>query len=165
MTATSPVLLAQVTAGQNQNITEAIRAFTAASHMTTFHLARAKPQPTPETSNESVGREGRNQQLRRIAMSHHSDQPIPDEFIKKLEDLDGTTFRGATGDYPEGKITESDEGAIQFAVGHDNGKVVLDFGTPVAWVGMNPQQAVELAHSLLEHARQCSDGVLTMKIG
>lgn len=25
-----------------------------------------------------------------------------------------------------------------------DGKVVLDFGTPVAWVGMTPQQAADL---------------------
>jgi hypothetical protein len=29
---------------------------------------------------------------------------------------------------------------------------VLEFGTPVQWVGMNPEQAKELAHLLRSHA-------------
>jgi hypothetical protein len=83
-------------------------------------------------------------------MSHHGrDEPISEDLRRKL--LDTTSFRGAVGSYPEGKLTASDEGALQFAVAHKDGKVVL--GTPVAWVGMNPQQAADLAMSILQHAR------------
>lgn len=41
-------------------------------------------------------------------------------------------------------------------IGVKNGKVVLDFGTPVAWVGMNPQQAADLASTLVRHAREAA---------
>lgn len=74
---------------------------------------------------------------------------------KLMRDLMNSTkdFRGALGDFPEGKLTKTDEGAIQFSVGEKDGKVVLDFGTPVNWVGMNPQQAADLASLILKHAR------------
>jgi hypothetical protein len=60
---------------------------------------------------------------------------------------------GATGEFPEGKLTENDEGEIRFGVANTAGKVVLDFGKPVAWLGMNPQQAVDLANVLISNAQ------------
>lgn len=87
-------------------------------------------------------------------MSHHGSDPFDDpkrkETFKKL--MDTTAFRGALGDFPEGQLTKSDEGAIQFAIGVQDGKVILDFGTPVAWVGMNPQQAADLASTIIKRA-------------
>jgi len=64
---------------------------------------------------------------------------------------------GATGEFPDGKLTPDDEGALQFSIGHQDGKVVLDFGTPTVWIGMEPQQARDLARCLFDHARRCSD--------
>lgn len=84
-------------------------------------------------------------------MSHHSSDGMPEELRRKL--LDTTSFRGAVGLFPEGKLTATDEGQLQFAVAHKDGKVMLEFGTAVAWVGMNPQQAADLAMSMLKHAR------------
>lgn len=98
-------------------------------------------------------------------MSHHGSEPFdgtPEDPEHKLarqkfwRDLmsSAKNFRGSLGDFPEGKLTKTDEGAIQFAVGEKDGKVVLDFGTPVNWVGMNPQQAADLASLLLKRARE-----------
>jgi hypothetical protein len=67
--------------------------------------------------------------------------------------LDTTGFRGAIGSYPSGKLSEKDEGAIQFAVGEADGKVVIDFGTSVHWLGMTPQQAADFASSVMDKAR------------
>ncbi|MGI9485487.1 MAG: hypothetical protein ACR2RF_06310 [Geminicoccaceae bacterium] len=68
----------------------------------------------------------------------------------------GELFRrskiGATGEFPEGELAPSDEGGIQFAIGAKDGKVVLEFNTPVAWFGMTPEQATKLAESLIEKA-------------
>jgi len=97
-------------------------------------------------------------------MSHHGSEPFdgtpedPDRVRarqKLMNELLGSTknFRGALGDFPEGQLTKTDEGSIQFSIGEKDGKVVLDFGTPVNWVGMNPQQAADLAATLLKHAR------------
>jgi hypothetical protein len=97
-------------------------------------------------------------------MAHHGSEPIdgapedPERKIarnKLMRDLLSTTgFRGALGDFPEGQLTKTDEGAIQFAIGERGGKVVVDFGTPVHWLGMTPQQAAEFASLLLKRARE-----------
>jgi len=70
-------------------------------------------------------------------MPHHSDVPF---------DL------GATGRFPEGKIHDSDEGEIRFAVGSKDGNVIIEFGKPVAWLGLPPDLARELAVLLTKHA-------------
>ena len=64
-----------------------------------------------------------------------------------------TNFAGAIGTHSQGKLSKDDEGDVQFRVGSENNKVVLDFGTPVHWVGMDAQQAADLASSLLKWAR------------
>jgi hypothetical protein len=95
-------------------------------------------------------------------MGHHGSDPFDDpkrlEQIAKMkrELFDTSKFRGALGDFPEGKVSDTDEGAIQFGIGVKDGKVILDFGTPVAWVGMNPQYAANLAAALLKRAREAA---------
>ena len=108
-------------------------------------------------------------------MSHHGSNPFDgerqDALRKLMKDtremkepeairrqitrtlLDTTGFIGATGLHPDGKLTPQDEGGIQFRVGSENDKVVLDFGSPVHWVGMDAQQAADLASSLMKWAR------------
>lgn len=95
-------------------------------------------------------------------MSNHSPENDPEMFrqldgksetIERLKrSLSDSVFRGATGDFPEGKLTRSDEGAIHFTVGAKNDKVILQFGTPVAWVGMTPEMAVDLGEMLIQKA-------------
>lgn len=98
-------------------------------------------------------------------MSNHGPNPFDDdagrEFKRTVERrdlmrslLNTTGFRGAIGDYPEGQLTKQDEGSIQFAIGEKDGKVVIDFGTPVHWVGMTPQQAADFASTVLKRARE-----------
>ena len=99
-------------------------------------------------------------------MSHHGSGPFDDDGLtpdqrasrNKLmrELLDTTGFRGALGDFPAGQIKPSDEGAIQFAIGEEKGKVILDFGTPVHWVALTPQEAAGLASALLKRAREAA---------
>lgn len=69
---------------------------------------------------------------------------------------------GSTGNFPDGRLNESDEGEIRFGVAADpeNKVVVLNFGKPVAWLGMPPDLARQLALSLLKNAGQI-DGVIT----
>lgn len=95
-------------------------------------------------------------------MSHHGSSPFggPDgspDFQRRqalMRDLLNTTgFRGAIGDFPDGQLTKSDEGSIQLAIGEQDGKVVIDFGTPVHWLGMTPQQAADFASTILKRAR------------
>lgn len=103
-------------------------------------------------------------------MGHHSEEPFDrKDFDKLLRQMKETaSFRGAIGAHPEGKLTKSDEGAIQFAVGEKDGKVVLDFGTPVSWIGMSAQDAADLAQTLFKWAREVgrmNGEVIHMTIG
>lgn len=81
-------------------------------------------------------------------MSHHSDDvkssPIHELLRKDL---------GPTGEHPDGQLNKHDDGGIKFAVGVHEGKVVMDFGKPTAWIGMNPQDAMDLASTLVKNAR------------
>ena len=61
---------------------------------------------------------------------------------------------GATGRFPQGKITRHDEGEIRFAIGSKDGKVIIDFGSQVTWVGMPPEQAIELGEILIKRAKE-----------
>lgn len=106
---------------------------------------------------------------------HHSSKPPSKEFLERFNAPLSDDVRkkaaevqplGATGEFPRGKIEPSDEGEIRFAVGADQETqtVVLDFGKPVAWIGMTPEQAVEIAQSLIEKARLVSKTPLTVTL-
>jgi len=73
---------------------------------------------------------------------------------------------GALRDHPAGMYGPSDHGAVRFSVGSDkdNEKVVLDFGTPVNWMAMDPEQAMHLASHLMKHARRVSKSQLIISI-
>lgn len=108
-------------------------------------------------------------------MSHHgtnpfeSDDPNFASRSKLMRDLLNTAgFRGAIGAYPNGQLTKADEGSIQFAIGEQDGKVVIDFGTPIHWLGMTPQQAADFASTVLKRARDVGrkqGQTITMTIG
>ncbi len=90
---------------------------------------------------------------------HHGrdpDEPVLAEMFRNVtvEEYGGKRMFGATGNFPGGKIAPTDEGEILLGVAHRDGKVVLDFGTPVAWIGMSPDQADEIADLLKFRARQ-----------
>ncbi len=92
-------------------------------------------------------------------MSHHGPNPFDKDEGRRFEELkrammDTSSFRGAIGAFPQGKLTKQDEGSIQFAIGEKDGKVVLDFGTPVAWIGMTPQEACDIASALFRRSRE-----------
>jgi len=61
---------------------------------------------------------------------------------------------GATGEFPDGRAFPGDEGEIVFGVGFRGDLVIVDFGTPVKWLGIPPDTAIELAESLLKAAAQ-----------
>lgn len=62
---------------------------------------------------------------------------------------------GPTGKYPEGKLSDHDDGELMIAVGTDRGKgiVFLEFGAPVRWLGLPKSHALELAKLIEHHAR------------
>lgn len=89
-------------------------------------------------------------------MAHHSDE-INDTYIRDLfqKSIPMAAPIGSTGRFPLGKLSESDEGELQFGIAADpvKNKVVINFGKPVAWIGFTAEQAEQIAESLLEKAR------------
>jgi hypothetical protein len=106
-------------------------------------------------------------------MGHHSSNSFDDD--PRLKELFSDILRsdilrldprellrqqfGATGRFPMGKLTETDEGEIAFGVAADKktGKVIINFGKPTAWLGMDREQALALAESLKSKADDLLD--------
>lgn len=61
---------------------------------------------------------------------------------------------GATDDFPRGKLNSDDEGGLQFGIAIKDKTVILDFGKPVAWLGMDKATAMQLGALLIDKARQ-----------
>lgn len=75
-------------------------------------------------------------------MSHHSGEQ------------DGKMSEIMERFYKREKIGPTDEGELKFAVFATDGKVVIDFNSPVHWIGMNKEQAQELAGLLIKYANK-----------
>ena len=60
---------------------------------------------------------------------------------------------GATGEFPQGKLNEHDEGGLQMAIfkTKDN-HLIIEFGSPVQWLGMPIHEAKEFALAILKKA-------------
>lgn len=78
-------------------------------------------------------------------MAHHSSELS--DISKQLRETLGI---GPTGQFPRGKIEEQDEGELQYAVAADpaSGVVRIEFGKPVAWLALTPEQAEGLMESI-----------------
>jgi hypothetical protein len=63
---------------------------------------------------------------------------------------------GKTGEFPHGKLHKDDEVALNTAIGVYEGKVIVNFGTNVIWIGMQPQGAADFATTILAKAREAA---------
>jgi hypothetical protein len=86
-------------------------------------------------------------------MAHHSSQFSP-EIAALFAREKARPSLGATGLFPEGKLTPTDEGETCIGITHMDGKVVIDFGKPTAWIGFTPDQADDIAALLTKHAAE-----------
>lgn len=75
------------------------------------------------------------------------------EDLKAFQPWNKKPF-GATGDFPQGQLSDDDQGGIKIGIAYDklDGIVRIEFGKPVAWLGLPPPEAIELAKHLLRHA-------------
>ena len=96
-------------------------------------------------------------------MAHHSGQPLPGthsgqppprllDLVRQIQEKQGQPV-GPTGQFPQGKLHDTDEGELRLAVTKSNGKVVVDFGKPVVWIGFDAAQAVSLGELLIKHGK------------
>lgn len=63
---------------------------------------------------------------------------------------------GATGEFPRGKLNQHDEGelALRMAADHQKGVVIVEFGTPVKWIGFDKKKAIQFADALRARAEE-----------
>ena len=107
-----------------------------------------------------------------MSLNHHSEGMSP-EMRKLFEDQQSARARfqdqvdrRARRTFSEGRIGAADDGDLAFVIGRhpDKELVVVDFGKPVEWIALPPQQAIELAQSLIKHARAISTTPLTIRM-
>lgn len=116
-------------------------------------------------------------------MAHHGQDPrMAGEFlrifgkqddedaVKRIKELVSEQFEappalGDTGQYPQGALNADDEGEIRFGIARDGNKVVFNFGKPVAWMGCDADQAIDLARLLIKHAGEIKGVPMTLRIG
>lgn len=85
---------------------------------------------------------------------HHGEK-----LSEQMRDEAARLRLGATGDFPEGRADETDEGAIEFGVSHnvERARVFMNFGKPVAWLALTLVQAEQLGELLMRQARECRE--------
>ena len=92
-------------------------------------------------------------------MSHHGNNEDREQELS-------ATMKKLFGEYPNGRLNADDQGAVAVAIGHENGAVTMQFPRNLNWIGFTPDQAVDIAQTLITHARKCgSTKPLTIKIG
>lgn len=90
-------------------------------------------------------------------MSHHSSEPN-----KEMSEA----MRQVFGEFPDGKLNDNDAGALACSVGAEDGRVVLRFPKPVAWIGFTGDGAMEIAQALIKYARRVGvTAPLILRIG
>ena len=106
-------------------------------------------------------------------MAHHGPNRFDEKdeselrrsLVEDAEDPDETDFSkfipsgekpdlGATGKYPEGKLREDDEGEIALGIAVHKGKIIMDFGGDMGWVGFTPEQSRQIASILQKRAKE-----------
>ena len=101
-------------------------------------------------------------------MSHHGNTQFDnnqDGSLDKFRDILRQEQKRLQGEFPEGRLNQQDEGALALTVGHEKGKVVMMFAQPTAWIGFTPNQAMDIAQTLIKHARDAGIvGVYELKL-
>ena len=110
-------------------------------------------------------------------MSHHGQNPLNDkhsEMMRKILSAEQQSTgdplrdmqRKLQGEFPDGRLNPNDEGGLAVMIGHEKGKVVMQFPSPTAWIGFTPEQAMDIAQTLISHARKAGIvGVYTLQLG
>lgn len=60
---------------------------------------------------------------------------------------------GATNKFPQGKLNKDDEGELRMAVFERNGKIIIDFGKDLNWIGFGKEEAQSLGELLINKAK------------
>lgn len=55
---------------------------------------------------------------------------------------------GATGEFPRGKFCDEDEGGLRMAMAIRDKTIIVNFGKPVAWIGLDLESAEAFREAL-----------------
>ena len=61
---------------------------------------------------------------------------------------------GPTNDFPRGKFSDDDEGGLRIGITVKDKTVLVAFGKPTAWIGLDHDTAVAFAKNILKHAKE-----------
>ncbi len=61
---------------------------------------------------------------------------------------------GGTGDFPRGKLRDDDEGGLRIGIAVRDKTVIIAFGKPTAWIGMDKAAALEFAATIKRRAEE-----------
>lgn len=86
-----------------------------------------------------------------MSLSHHESNEQSELMKLFQEQRAGQAQRK----WPDGRLNGSDDGELAYMIGSDAnaGIVQIQFPKPVTVLGLNPQDAINLAQSLIKHAR------------
>ena len=99
-----------------------------------------------------------------MSMPHH--EVHEQSELMKLFKAQKELKERAPRQWPDGRISGDDEGAIAFQIGSDPEKqlVAIEYAKPVGFVAMSPQDAIQLAQLLIKHARAISREPLSIQL-
>lgn len=56
-----------------------------------------------------------------------------------------------TGDYPKGKLCESDKGGLNIGIATEDDTIILNFAAPMDWIGMGVEDAEGFVAIIQKH--------------
>lgn len=84
------------------------------------------------------------------------------EIMKRFDDqIEGRMRRH----YSQGRINPKDDGDLAYAVAADptTGTVIIDFGKPVEWIGLKPNDVAAMVKILIQKAREVAKEPFTVE--
>lgn len=57
-------------------------------------------------------------------------------------------------EYPRGKLSEDDEGALNIAIGVRDKTLIINFGKQVGWLGFGKDDALAFANAVIKRANE-----------
>lgn len=79
--------------------------------------------------------------------------------------MDENQKPGPTGDYPMGKLAPDDEGGLKMRFKTVGERLIIDFGTQVAWIGLGERDARAMGEMLIREADKLAQERLDGRIG
>lgn len=98
-----------------------------------------------------------------MSVSHHGGE----EEARKLMELFRKQQRGeAPREYPRGRLSAEDDGALAFAVAADptNKTVIIKFSKPTEWIGLGAKECFALAQLLIQKGREVATEPMIIEI-